>query len=292
MSILVSAATRVLVQGITGRAGTFYTDSAIQYGSRYVAGVRPGKGGATHVGLPVFDTVRAAIAATGADASLLLVPPHRAAAAMIEAIEAGLPLVVCVTERVPVRDMLRVKAALRGSATELVGPNSQGVLAPGQCKIGVMSTVDARPGRIGVVSRSASLTSEIVAGLGAAGLGPSTTIGVGGDPVHGIGFRACLERFAADPDTDGVVLVGEPGGREEEEAAEWLAGAGAKKPVVALVVGRNAPRERRMGHAGTLELLAAGSVGDKVRQLAAAGAAIASDTDSVAAEMIRALQRR
>ena len=200
VTILVSRSTRVLVQGITGRAGTFYTDSAIQYGSNYVAGVRPGKGGATHVGLPVFDTVRAAVDAEGADASLILVPPHQASAAIIEAIEAEIALAVCVTERVPVHDMLRVKAALNGSPTQLVGPNSQGVLAPGICKIGVMSTVDARPGGIGVVSRSASLTSEIVAQLSRAGLGQSATVGVGGDPVHGIGFRRCLELFRDDPE--------------------------------------------------------------------------------------------
>ena len=291
MTILVSGSTRVLVQGITGRAGTFYTDSAIRYGSNYVAGVRPGKGGATHVGLPVFDTVRAATEATNANASLILVPPHQACAAIIEAIEAEISLAVCVTERVPVYDMLQVKAALRGSGTELVGPNSQGVLAPGVCKIGVMSTVDARPGSIGVVSRSASLTSEIVAQLSAAGLGQSTTIGVGGDPVHGIGFLRCLELFRDDPDTDGVVLVGEPGGSEEEEAAELLAGGGIGKPVVALVVGSHAPRERRMGHAGTLEVLGSSSVAGKVKRLAGAGVVIAPDTDAVAGEMLRALKR-
>ncbi len=291
MTILVSDTTRVLVQGITGRAGTFYTDSAIQYGSKYVAGVRPGKGGSTHVGLPVFDSVRAASEAEKADSSLILVPPHQASAAIIEAIEAELRLVVCVTERVPVHDMLRVRAALKGSCTELIGPNSQGVLAPGICKIGVMSTVDARPGPVGVVSRSASLTSEIVAQLSAAGLGQSTTVGVGGDPVHGIGFRRCLELFHDDPETEGVVLIGEPGGYEEEEAADVLGQGGFGKPVVALVVGSHAPKERRMGHAGTLEVLGSSTVEGKVKRLAGAGAAIATNADAVAGEMIRALKR-
>ena len=291
MTIFVSSSTRVMVQGITGRAGTFYTDSALRYGSAYVTGVRPGKGGVSHVGLPVFDTVREARDATGADATLILVPPHHAASAMIEAIEAELALAVCVTERVPVHDMLRVRAALRGSATELVGPNSQGVLAPDVCKIGVMSTADARPGGIGVVSRSASLTSEVAANLCAAGLGLSTSVGIGGDPVHGVGFRRCLEAFGEDPETEGVVLIGEPGGAEEEAAAELLADGSFGKPVVALVVGRHAPRERRMGHAGTLEALPSGTVDSKVKRLAAAGAAIADDPDRVADEMLRALRR-
>jgi succinyl-CoA synthetase alpha subunit len=291
MAVLVGEATRVLVQGLTGRAGTFYTDLAVRYGSNYVAGVRPGKGGSAHVGLPVFDKVAEAVAATGADASLVLVPPHQAAAAMIEAIEAGLALVVCVTERVPVHDMLRVRAALKGSATELVGPNSQGVLAPGVCKIGVMSTANAKPGPIGIVSRSASLTSEIVAQTTAAGLGQSTTVGIGGDPIHGTGFRRCLELFRDDPATEGVILIGEIGGAEEEEAADYLAGGGFGKPVVALIVGRHAPKERRMGHAGTLAVFGAGSVEGKAKRLAAAGAVIARDADAVAGAMRSALAR-
>jgi succinyl-CoA synthetase alpha subunit len=209
---------------------------------------------------------------------------------MIDAIEAGIGVVVCVTERVPVHDMLRVKAALRGSRTELVGPNSQGVLAPGQCKIGVMSTRDARPGVVGIVSRSASLTSEIVAQTTALGLGQSTTIGIGGDPIHGIGFRRCLELFRDDPATRGVILVGEIGGFEEEDAADYLALGDYGKPVVALVVGRHAPRERRMGHAGTLPLLGASSAEAKGRRLAAAGAVLAHDADSVARVMHDLLQ--
>jgi succinyl-CoA synthetase alpha subunit len=291
MAVLVGDDTRVLVQGLTGRAGTFYADLAIRYGSNYVAGVRPGKGGSTHVGLPVYDKVGEAVKGTGANASLVLVPPHQAAEAMIEAIEAGIGLVVCVTERVPIYDMLRVKAALKGSGTELVGPNSQGVLAPGVCKIGVMSTANAKAGRIGIVSRSASLTSEIVAQTSAAGLGQSTTIGIGGDPIHGTGFRRCLELFRDDPATEGVILIGEIGGAEEEEAADYLAGGGFGKPVVALIVGRHAPKERRMGHAGTLAVFGAGSVEAKAKRLAAAGAIIAKDADAVAGAMRTALTR-
>lgn len=291
MAVLVGEDTRVLVQGMTGRAGTFYTDQAIRYGSSYVAGVRPGKGGRTHVGLPVFDNCGEAVAATGANASLVMVPPHHAAEAIIEAIEAGIGLVVCVTERVPIYDMLRVKAALAGSETYLVGPNSQGVLAPGLCKIGVMSTWDARPGPVGIVSRSASLTSEIVAQCSAAGLGQSTTIGIGGDPIHGLGFRRALELFREDEATAGVILIGEIGGTEEEEAADYLAGTDYGKPVVALVVGRHAPRERRMGHAGTLAVLGGGSADEKAKGLAAAGAMVARDADAVASGMAKALGR-
>lgn len=290
MAVLVAEDTRVLVQGLTGRAGTFYADLAMRYGSTYVAGVRPGKGGRTHVGLPVFDRVAEAVVATGANASLVMAPPHTAAAALIEAIEAEMPLVVCVTELVPVLDLLRVKAALQGSRTELVGPNSQGVLAPGVCKIGVMSTADARPGDVGIVSRSASLTSEVVAQCSAAGLGQSTTIGIGGDPIHGLGFRRCLELFRDDPATAGVILIGEIGGVEEEAAAEYLAD-GYGKPVVALVAGRHAPRDRRMGHAGTLAMFGAGSAEGKMKRLAAAGALVVKDADAVAGAMLKALAR-
>jgi len=291
MAVLVAEDTRVLVQGLTGRSGTFYAHLAMRYGSTYVAGVRPGKGDRTHLGLAVFDRVRAAVEATGANASLVLVPPHHAAEALIEAIEAEVPLVVCVTERVPVLDMLRVRAALAGARTELVGPNSQGVLAPGLCKIGVMSTADARPGPVGIVSRSASLTSEIVAQCSAAGLGQSTTIGIGGDPIHGLGFRRCLELFRDDPATEGVILIGEIGGAEEEAAADLLAAGGYGKPVVALVAGRHAPPERRMGHAGTLAMLGGGSAEAKMKRLAAAGAIVVKDADAVAPAMAEALAR-
>lgn len=282
MSILINSDTKVLCQGITGHAATFHMSRAIAYGTRLVGGVRPGKGGKVHLDVPVFDTVRAAREETGADASIIFVPAMQAAAAMIEAIEAEVPLVVCVTERMPVLDMVRVRHALRGSETRLVGPNSQGILTPGQCKLGVMATVNERPGRIGIVSRSASLTSEIVAQTSAAGLGQSTTVGIGGDPVHGMGFTDCLELFFKDDGTDAVVLIGEIGGVEEEQAAAWLKENGCTKPVFALVVGRHAPETRRMGHAGTLRALGGGSAASKCEALRSAGAHIIDDAASVA----------
>lgn len=289
MAILVSEDTRLIVQGITGRAGTFYTDQAIQYGTKVVGGVRPGKGGSRQFMVPVFDKVAEAVKETGANASLVFVPAADAAAAMIEAIEAEVPLVVCVTERVPMLDMARVRDALKGSPTRLVGPNSQGVLAPGTCKIGVMSTVDARTGPIGIASRSASLTSEIVAQMSAAGLGQSTTVGIGGDLIHGVGLVDCLELFVEDPATEGVVLIGEIGGQEEEKAAEWLSDAKPAKPVVALVAGRHAPPERRMGHAGALVTLGHGGAKSKIEALRGAGAHIAPNAQSVAETMRKAL---
>lgn len=289
MAILVSDDTRLIVQGITGRAGTFYTDQAIQYGTKVVGGVRPGKGGSRQFMVPVFDKVAEAVKETGANASLVFVPAADAAAAMIEAIEAEVPLVVCVTERVPMLDMARVRDALKGSPTRLVGPNSQGVLAPGTCKIGVMSTVDARTGPIGIASRSASLTSEIVAQMSAAGLGQSTTVGIGGDLIHGVGLVDCLELFVEDPATEGVVLIGEIGGQEEEKAAEWLSDAKPAKPVVALVAGRHAPPERRMGHAGALVTLGHGGAKSKIEALRVAGAHVAPNAQTVAETMRKAL---
>lgn len=289
MGILVDRNTRVIVQGMTGRSGTFYTDLALRYGSTYVGGVRPGKGGTRHVGLPVFDTVAEAMAETGATASLILVPAHHAADAMLEAVKANIGLAVCVTERVPVHDVMRVRAALENSTSVLVGPNSQGVLTPGECKIGVMSTADARPGCIGIASRSASLTSEIVAQTSRAGLGQSTTVGIGGDPIHGLGFRNCLEMYLHDEQTRGVILIGEIGGTEEEQAAEYLSSESFPKPVVALIAGRHAPRERRMGHAGTLSMFGSRSVQEKSDRLAAAGVRIASDADHVTPMMTAAL---
>ena len=285
MAILADSETRVLVQGMTGRSGTFYSDAALRYGSNYVAGVRPGKGGGQHLGLPLFDSVADAKAATQANASLIVVPAQSAAAAILESIEAGIGLVVCITERVPVHDMVDVKAALKSSDTLLVGPNSQGVLVPDACKIGVMSTADASAGCVGIVSRSASLTSEIVAQTTRAGLGQSTTVGIGGDPIHGIGFKECLELFKDDDGTSGVVLIGELGGNEEERAAEYLASSKYEKPVVALVVGRHAPPERRMGHAGALSVLGSGSVERKTSMLSDAGAAVVDSPDQVADAM-------
>ncbi len=287
MTVLVSKDTKLLCQGITGREATFHMARAQAYGTRLVAGVRPGKGGISHLDVPVFDRVRDAVAATGADASIVFVPPANAAKAIIEAIEAEIPLVVCVTERVPVMDIVGVKAALKGSKTRLVGPNSQGILAPGICKIGVMSTLHAKPGTVGIVSRSASLTSEIVAQTSAVGLGQSITIGIGGDPVHGIGFVDCLKMLIDDPDTESIILIGEIGGAEEEQAAEFLQASKSEKPVLALIAGRHAPVRRRMGHAGTLSLFGSGGAENKIQALKSAGVHIAQNAAIVGETMRR-----
>ncbi len=290
MAILLSSDTRVMCQGLTGRAATFHCARMQSYGTNLVAGVVPGKGGRSHLDVPVFDTVKEAVAATKANATLIFVPPANAAAAMIEAIENEVPLAVCVTERIPVLDMVRVRQALKGSKTRLVGPNSQGILAPGIAQLGVMSTVDARKGRVGIVSRSASLTSEIVMQTTLAGLGQSTTVGVGGDPVHGLDLKTCVELFLEDPDTDGIIIVGEIGGAEEEEAAAVIAARKPKKPIVALVAGRHAPPERRMGHAGAFATGGAGRAAAKIEALKAAGAVIASNASVVGATMRDALK--
>lgn len=289
MAIFVDDTTRVLVQGMTGRAGTFYTDQAMRYGSTYVAGVRPGRGGTKHLGLPMFHDVKGAVAETGATASLVSVPAPNAADAMVEAIEAELDVVVCVTERVPQHDMRRVKSALTGSKTVLIGPNSQGILTPDRCKIGVMPTKDAKPGSLGIVSRSASLTSEVLANCSAAQLGQSTTIGIGGDVIHGIGFVECLDRFRDDDDTEAVVLIGEIGGREEEKAAQYLQSLDYGKPVIGLVVGRHVPQGRRMGHAGTLSVFGVEKAEEKVALLEAAGVHMAPDASQVVNTVLKAL---
>ena len=289
MAILVGANSRVICQGMTGHAGSYHTQRMIAYGTKIVAGVTPGKGGRRALDLPVFDTVRDAKAATDANASILFVPPLNAAGAMIEAIEAELPLVVCVTERVPVLDMIRVRQALEGSKTRLIGPNSQGILAPGIAQLGVMTTVNARRGSIGIASRSASLTSEVVAQVTAAGLGQSTTVGVGGDPVHGVDLKTCLELFLDDPETRGIVLIGEIGGTEEEEAAALAARLKPQKPIIALVVGRHAPRERRMGHAGAFMDDSAGNAESKIAALKAAGVIIAPNASVIGESMRQAL---
>lgn len=287
MAVLAGKETTVICQGLTGRAATYHVARMVAYGTRLVAGVTPGKGGRRHLDVPVFDTVADAVAATGATASLVFVPPDNAAAAMIEAIEAGIGLTVCVTERVPVLDMIRVRQKLAGTSTRLVGANSQGVLVPGATQLGVMTTVNARRGSIGIASRSASLTSEVVAQTTAAGLGQSTTIGVGGDPVHGIGLADCVRLFLDDPATEGIILIGEIGGSDEEEAARLIRDLRPDKPIVALVVGRNAPPERRMGHAGALA--GAGSAGSKIEALREAGVRIAPRADLVGGIMRQAL---
>jgi succinyl-CoA synthetase alpha subunit len=291
MAILAGPQTRVICQGMTGRAGSFHTNRMIAYGTRVVGGVTPGKGGSKHLNLPVFDTVANAVAATGANASMIFVPPANAGKAMIEAVEAELPLVVCLTERVPVLDMVRVREALQGSRTRLVGPNSQGVLVPGVAKIGVMATGAERPGQIGIISRSASLTSEIVAQTSAAGLGQSTTVGVGGDPVHGLSLVDCLKLFLNDDATRGIILIGEIGGTEEQEAADFLAQHKPNKAIVALIAGRHAPQRQRMGHAGTLTVFGQGDALSKISALENAGAIIAANVHNVGETMRQALLR-
>lgn len=289
MAILVGPQTRVMCQGLTGRAGTYHVARMMAYGTNVVCGVTPGKGGRSHLDVPIFDTVAAAAASTGANASLVFVPPEHAASAMIEAIDAKIPLVVCVTERVPVLDMIRVRQTLAGSQTKLVGANSQGVLAPGVAQLGVMTTVNAYRGGIGIASRSASLTSEIVAQTTNVGLGQSTTVGVGGDPVHGVSLADCVRLFLDDRQTEGVILIGEIGGNEEEEAAELIARLKPEKPIVALVAGRTAPVERRMGHAGALTVVGRGGAVHKVEALTKAGVKIAPRADLVGQTMRRAL---
>jgi succinyl-CoA synthetase alpha subunit len=289
MAILVGPETRVICQGMTGRAATFHVGRMLEYGTRIVGGVTPGKGGTTHLDLPVFNTVAEAVKETGANASLVFVPPPRAGEAMIEAIRAGIPLIVCVTERVPLLDMVRVRQALDGTSTRLVGPNSQGVLAPNIAQLGVMSTASAAKGTVGIASRSASLTSEIVAQVTRAGLGQSTTVGVGGDPVHGVTLAECVELFVADEDTNGIILIGEIGGLDEEQAARAIARLRPAKPIVALVAGRHAPKLRRMGHAGAFTTERAGSAAQKIDALRAAGVRIAPNARQVGELMREAL---
>lgn len=292
MAILLDRDTRVISQGMSGWAGSHHTAQMMEYGTQVVGGVRPGKGGRSHLNLPMFDDVAGAMGATGANASIVFVPPATAAAAMLEAIEAEMPLVVAVTERIPALDMLRVRDALKGSRTRLVGANSQGVLAPGVCKLGVMATGSERPGGVGVVSRSASLTSEVVAQVSAAGLGQSTTIGVGGDAIHGMSMRDCVELFLADDDTEGLVLIGEIGGHEEQEVADFLTGVKTTKPIVALIVGVHAPRERRMGHAGAMTFGAGGDAAAKSAALERAGVRVAPSAHLVGRTIADAMARR
>lgn len=289
MSILVDGDTRVLFQGLTGSTATRMAERAIASGTQVVGGVTPGKGGRRHLNLPVFDSVPEAVAETRPDATAVFVPPAAAAEAMIEAIEAELRLIVCVTERVPVLDMVRVRQALDGSRSRLIGPNSFGIISPGACRIGVMPDRPHTPGRVGILSRSATLAYEAVAQTTRFRLGQSTSIGIGGDPVHGLGFVEGLELFLADPGTEGVVLIGEIGGREEQEAAAFLRERKPKKPVVAYVAGVHAPPERRMGHAGTVDLLGQGDAMEKIRALEQAGVVMVESASLIGHAMRQAL---
>ncbi len=291
MAVLVSTETKAICQGITGAQGTFHTDQAMSYGTKMVAGVAPGKGGTKHLYLPVFDTVAEAIAATGANASVIFVPPQAAASAMLEAIDAELPLVVCVTERIPVLDMVRVKRALEGCHTRLIGPNCPGIIAPEQCKLGIMPGYIFKRGNIGIVSRSGTLTYEAVMQMTAAGLGQSTCIGIGADPVQGMTFADCLELFMADAETEAILMVGEIGGTAEEDAAEYLKSEKMRKPVVAYIAGIHAPPDRRMGHAGAIVAGGRGGAAEKREALRTAGVYIVDSPANIGTTMMAALKR-
>src|ERR1700722_3141097 len=273
MSVLVNSETRLIVQGFTGREGTFHTTQAIAYGTRVVGGVTPGKGGTTHLDLPVFDTVAQAVEATGANASVIFVPPPFAADAIMEGADAGLPLVVCITEGIPVLDMVKAWEFLKGKSTRLIGPNCPGIISPGMCKIGIMPGHIHLQGHVGVVSRSGTLTYEAVGQLTGLGIGQSTCIGIGGDPVIGTTHTDAIRFFNEDPDTHAIVMIGEIGGNAEETAAAYI-GEHVKKPVVGFIAGQTAPPGRRMGHAGALISGGSGAAADKIRAMEKAGITI------------------